>query len=75
MLGNQPRLKAEPDADPNRIPFKFVGATNLKSADDLHMHQATFTLDGDDHFQAEWVSNKDGKDCHQVVLKLVRKAK
>ena len=74
-LGNQPRLKAEPDADPDRIVFKFVGATNLKSSDDHHIHQATFKFQGDDHFQAEWVSNKDGKECHQVVLNLVRKPK
>jgi hypothetical protein len=72
-LGNQPRLRAEPDDDPLRIPFKFVGATNLKSEDDMHIHQATFKLDGDDHFQAEWIANKDGEPCHQVVLDLVRK--
>jgi hypothetical protein len=75
MLGNQPRLKAEPDADPNRIPFKFVGATNLKSDNDHHMHQATFTIEDEDHLKTEWASNKDGKECHQVVLNLVRKPK
>ncbi|HWB08589.1 MAG TPA: hypothetical protein VG826_05170 [Pirellulales bacterium] len=75
MLGNQPRLKAEPGTDPNRIAFKFVGATNLKSDDDHHMHEATFTFEGNDHFQAEWASNKEGKECHRVVLNLVRKAK
>lgn len=74
-LGNQPRLKAEPDQDVNRIVFKFVGATNLKSADEMHIHRATFTLDGADHFQAEWVANKDGKPCHQETLDLVRKQK
>jgi hypothetical protein len=75
MLGNQPRMKAEPNADPRRIAFKFAGCTNLKSNDDQHMHQATFTFQDNDHFQAEWVSNKDGKECHQVVLNLVRKPK
>ena len=39
----------------------------------MHIHQATFQLDGADHFQAEWIANKDGQQCHQVVLDLVRK--
>ncbi len=74
-LGNQPRLKAEPGADVNTIVFKYVGATNLKSADDHHINGATLTLDGKDHFKAEWVSCKEGKACHQVKLDLVRAAK
>jgi hypothetical protein len=72
-LGNQPRLRAEPSQDVTKIVFKFVGATNLKSADDHHINGATFTLDGKDRFKAEWVSCKDGKACHQVNLDLVRK--
>jgi hypothetical protein len=72
-LGNQPRMRAEPGPDANKIAFKFVGATNLKAADEQHMHEATFTIAGSDRFQAEWVSNKDGKPCHQVTLDLIRK--
>lgn len=74
-LGNQPRLRAEPDEDSHRIVFKFVGATNLKSDDEMHIHQATFKLDGANRFQAEWIANKNGAACHQVVLDLVRKQK
>jgi hypothetical protein len=72
-LGNQPRLKAEPGGEVNKIVFKFVGATNLKSDDDHHINGATLTLDGKDHLKAEWVSCKEGKTCHQVNLDLVRK--
>jgi hypothetical protein len=75
ILGNQPRLRAEPGTDVSRIVFKFVGATNLKSADDQHMHEATLTLDGKDRFKAEWVSCKDGKSCHQVTINLARRQK
>ena len=75
MLGNQPRMRAEPGDDVNRIVFKFIGATNLKSNDEHHMHQATLTIAGNDRFKAEWVSCKDGKPCHQVSLDLVRKPK
>jgi hypothetical protein len=73
FLGNQPRLRAEPGDEINKIVFKFVGATNLKSAEDHHINGATLTLDGSDHFKAEWVSCKDGKACHRVNLDLVRK--
>src|SRR5262245_52474121 len=73
FLGNQPRLRAEPGEEVGKIVFKYVSATNLKSEDDHHINGATFTLDGKDHFKAEWVSCKDGKACHQVKLDLVRK--
>jgi hypothetical protein len=75
MLGNQPRMRAEPGTDVNRIVFKFIGGTNLKSDNEQHMHQATLTIRDNDHFTAEWVSCKDGSPCHQVSLDLARKQK
>jgi hypothetical protein len=74
-LGNQPRMRAEAGNDVNKIAFKFVSGTNLKSNDDHHMHEATLTLVDKDHFTAEWVSCKEGKGCHHVRLDLVRKEK
>src|SRR5262249_37912539 len=56
MLGNQPRMLAEPGSDVNRIVFKFTGGTNLKSNDEHHMHQATLLIDGKDRYKAVWVS-------------------
>jgi hypothetical protein len=75
MMGNQPRMRAEPGPDVNRITFKFIGGTNLKSDNDQHMHQATLTIEGNDRFRAEWVSCKDGQPCHQVGFDLARKQK
>jgi hypothetical protein len=75
VLGNQPRLKAEPGKDAKRIAFKFSGGTNLKSPDDMHMHDATLILIDNDHFRAEWTACKDGKACHQAGFDFVRKAK
>jgi hypothetical protein len=75
MLGNQPRLRAEPGKDVNSIVFKFVSATNLKSKDDHHMNHATITLEGKDRFKAVWSSCKESKPCHEVTLELVRKQK
>lgn len=73
-LGNQPRMRAARDGETGRIAFKFIGATNLRSADEHHMHQATLFIAGPDRLQAEWVSTKDGSPCHQVTLDLIRKA-
>jgi hypothetical protein len=74
-MGNQPRMRAEPGKDVNRIVFNFIGGTNLKSDDEQHMHQAAFTIEGKDRFKAEWVACKDGKPCHQVSFDLVRNQK
>jgi hypothetical protein len=73
-LGNQPRMRAEPEGDINRIAFKFVDGTNLKASDN-HMHEATLTIVGNDHIKTEWVACKDGTPCHKVGFDLVRKAK
>jgi hypothetical protein len=75
MLGNQPRMRAEPGEDVHKMVFKFIGATNLKSSDEHHMHQATLTLEGKDRFKAVWVSCKDGQPCHTANFDLVRKQK
>ena len=73
MLGNQPRMRAEPGTDVNRIVFKFSGATNLRSNDEQHMHQAALSIEGKDRYKAVWVSCKDGKACHEAKFDLVRK--
>jgi hypothetical protein len=75
MLGNQPRMRADAGAEPNRFAFKFIGATNLKSPQEQHMNEATLTILGPDRFQSEWVSCQDGKTCHQVKFDLARKTK
>jgi hypothetical protein len=72
-LGNQPRMRAEPANETNRLVFKFIGGGNLKSEDEMHMHAATLTLISDDHFKSEWTACKDGKPCHQASFDLVRK--
>ena len=74
-FGNQPRMRAEPSENVEKIVFKFIGATNLKSDDEQHMDQATLAFDGKDHFQTEWVACKDGKACYKHLVDLVRKRK
>ncbi len=75
ILGNQPRMRAEAGPEANRLVFRCSTVGNLKSEDENHMHQATLTLAGDDRFQAEWVSHKEGAACHTVNFDLVRKPK
>jgi hypothetical protein len=75
ILGNQPKMRAEPSADLSRLVFRFVGGTNLKSENENHMHQATFTLVDNNHIRTEWVAYQEGKPCHKAEFDLVRKAK
>src|SRR5882757_9108813 len=74
-LGNQPRMKADPDSPSNQIRFKFAGGTNLDPAKDMHMHEGTLTFVDDDHIQfsgVAWVGGKPAED-HCATMKLVRK--
>src|SRR5215472_15867287 len=54
MAGNQPTMRGTYAPDTRTIVFDFVGATNLKSANDGHMHHATYTFIDDDHFKTTW---------------------
>ena len=75
VLGNQPRMKADPASPPNRIVWKFAGGTNLDPAKDAHMHGATVTFVDDDHLEIAGEAWEGGKpsDAHCGTMKLVRK--
>lgn len=75
MLGNQPRMKADPASPPNQIRWKFVGGTNLDPTKDAHMHAATVTFIDEDHIEIEGESWEGGKPSpeHCGMMKLVRK--
>src|SRR3954447_4760803 len=51
VLGNQPRMKADPKSPANQLHFQFAGGTNLDPAKDKHMHGATLTFVDDDHVE------------------------
>jgi hypothetical protein len=75
MLGNQPRMKADPKSPANQIRFLFAGGTNLDPAKDMHMHEGTLTFIDDDHIEfggVAWVGGKPAED-HCATMKLVRK--
>ena len=73
MLGNQPQMKASSKADGNKVAFKFVKATNMKSDKDFHMHDVTFTFVDKDTLKAVWTHMSDGKAGDPVVFELKRK--
>ena len=75
VLGNQPRMKADPKSPTNQIHFQFAGGTNFDPAKDMHMHEGTLTFIDDDHIEfsgAAWVNGKPAEN-HCATMKLVRK--
>jgi len=75
VLGNQPRMKADPKSPPNQIHFQFAGGTNLDPAKDKHMHEGTLTFVDDDHIEFCGVAWEGGKPVksQECGMKLVRK--
>lgn len=75
VLGNQPRMKADPASPKNKIKFDFAGGTNLDVEKDMHMHGATITFVDDDHVVISGVAWVGGKpsETHCGEMKLVRK--
>jgi hypothetical protein len=73
MLGNQPQMKASSKVDGEKVAFKFVKATNLKSDKDLHMHDVTFDFVDKDTLKTEWSHCQDGKTQGHVTFELKRK--
>src|SRR5262249_30107195 len=74
VLGNQPRMKADPKSPANQIHFVFAGGTNLDVNKDKHMHEGTITFVDDDHVEWSGVAWEGGKPCQGCgTMKLVRK--
>ncbi len=75
VLGNQPRMKADPKSPANQIVFRFAGGTNLDAKKDKHMHAATLTFVDDDHIEVNGVGWENGAPLKEMCcgLKLVRR--
>ena len=75
MLGNQPRMKADPKSPADKIHFRFAGGSNLDPAKDKHMHEATLTIVGEDRIEVKGVGWENGAPAKDMCcgLKLVRK--
>jgi hypothetical protein len=72
MAGNQPTMKGSYAPDTKTITFDLVSITNMKSADDGHMHHAVYTFIDNDHFKTTWTFRKDQKDAFTEDVTYVR---
>ncbi len=75
ILGNQPRMKADPKSKSNEIVFHFAGGGNLDPNKDKHMHEATLTFVDADHIEVKGTGWENGAPCKDMCcgMKLVRK--
>lgn len=74
VLGNQPRLKADPQSAAHEISFKFAGGANLNPAKDKHMHDATLKIVDAEHIEIEGTGWENGAPMKEMCgnVKLVR---
>ena len=72
MAGNQPTMKGYYSTDTKTITFDLVSISNVKSADDGHMHHAVYTFIDNDHFKTTWTFRKDQKDAFTEDVTYVR---
>jgi hypothetical protein len=70
--GNQPTMAGTYDASTKTVKFDFVSATNLKSPNDGHMHNAVYTFIDNDHFKTSWTFEKDQKSAFTEDATYVR---
>lgn len=75
VIGNQPRMKADPKSPANEINFEFAGGGNLDPKKDKHMHGAKLKLIDADHIELEGSGWENGAPAKEMcgVMKLVRK--
>lgn len=75
VLGNQPRMKADPNSPSNQIVFRFAGGANLNPAKDKHMHEATLTIVSDDRIEVKGTGWENGAPAKEMCcgMKLARK--
>jgi hypothetical protein len=73
MAGNQPTMRGSYAPETKTLTFDFENATNLKSANDGHMHHAVYKFIDNGHFQTTWTFQKDQKDAFSEDVIYVRK--
>ncbi len=72
MAGNQPTMRGTYSPETKTLTFDLVSISNLKSADEGHMHHATYTFLDSDHFKTTWTFRKDQKDAFTEDVTYVR---
>lgn len=72
MAGNQPTMRGTYSPDTKTLTFDLVSISNVKSANDGHMHHAVYTFLDNDHFKTTWTFQKDQKDAFTEDVTYVR---
>lgn len=72
MAGNQPTMRGTYSPETKTLTFELVSISNLKNANDGHMHHATYTFVDKDHFKTSWTFRKDQKDAFTEDVIYVR---
>jgi hypothetical protein len=72
MAGNQPTMRGTYAPETKTLKFELFSISNLKTADDGHMHHATYTFIDNDHFKTTWTFRKDQKDAFTEDVTYVR---
>jgi hypothetical protein len=70
---NQHTMRGTYLPETKTLTFDFVGATNMKSPDDGHMHHAIYTFVDNDHMRQVWTFRKNQKDAFTEETLYVRK--
>jgi hypothetical protein len=70
---NQPTMRGTYVPETKTLTFDFLGATNMKSPDDGHMHHAIYTFVDNDHLRQMWTFRKNQKDAFTEDTTFVRK--
>jgi hypothetical protein len=75
ILGNQPKLKADPKAPANQLKWIFVGGGNLDVKKDKHMHGGTLTIVDKNHIEMNGEGWENGAPAKEMcgLMKMVRK--
>jgi hypothetical protein len=75
VLGNQPRMKADPKSPAGQIVFQFAGGGNLDPQKDKHMHEAILTIVDNDRIEVNGVGWENGAPAKEMCcgMKLIRK--
>jgi hypothetical protein len=71
--GNQPEMKAPGKVEGKDVAFQFVRAGNMKSINDSHMHNVTYTFVDKDTLRTKWTNYENGKPAATVVFEYKRK--
>lgn len=72
-MANQPHMRCTKAGDAKAIAFKFDGAGNMATPNDVHMHDMEMTFVDADHIKASWHLYKDGKESEVTRFDLVRR--